>query len=77
MTHNTVVPQNVSDVFDLVILLGIVKFKFHNGANLQSLVSLAACLGTLTDNVEMCHGIHHKTNHHTLYRRKKTPIHAW
>ena len=42
--------------------LDIVKFKFHNGADLQSLVSLAACLGTLTDNAEMCHGIHHKAN---------------
>ena len=66
MTHNTVEPQSVLDVTGSVIPLGIVKLKFHNGADLHSLVSLAACLGTLTDNAGMCNGIHHKTNHHTL-----------
>ena len=77
MTQNTVEPQNVSDVIDLVIFLGIVKFKFHNGADLQSLVSLAASLGTLTDNAKMCHGIHRRANHHTLYKKINTPIHPW
>ena len=66
MTHNTVKLQSALDVTDLVILLGLVKFKFNHGADLRLLFSLAVCLGTLTDNAEMCNGIHHKANQQTL-----------